>query len=218
MLLDKVTADAAGARRAGDQLGELFAEWYAARDERVHTGLDSLAMNAPSNESALEVLLILVDRHGLARPALRRILLDPEDLDNAEQSTLAVVGMKIAQYNGAARFLTWLHQVASNEAKLLIRSRDRRPSSAVAEPPVAPFVARLSTILADRDVVERALGELPADFRRPLELREVDGLDYAEIAAVLEVPVGTVRSRLSRARTALMVSLRAELDEVEVVD
>ncbi|MEL6894047.1 MAG: sigma-70 family RNA polymerase sigma factor, partial [Actinomycetota bacterium] len=139
-----------------------------------------------------------------------------DDIEETEQSALAVVAVKVGQYRHTARFTTWLHQVASNEAKMLIRARDRRPSSAVEEPPVAPFVARLSTMLADRDVIERAFSTLPDDFRRALELREIDGLDYEEIAADLDVPVGTVRSRLSRGRALLVERLRDELTDASV--
>ncbi len=198
-------------RFAADRLAELFTEWWPQRDNRAHELLDALALTAAADEDALELLLRLIDNHGLSRPALRRVLIDADDVADAEQSTLAVVAMKVGQYNGTARFSTWLHQVASNESKMLIRARDRRPSTAVAEPDVAPFVARLSTMLADRDTIERALAALPDDFRRPLELREFDGLDYDEIASTLNVPVGTVRSRLSRARSMLVANLRAEM-------
>lgn len=92
---------------------------------------------------------------------------------------------------------------------MLIRSRERRPSTPVADPEPAPFLARLSTLVADRDLIDRALGELPDTYRRPLELREIDGLDYEEIAATLDINIGTVRSRLNRGRSMLASALGA---------
>lgn len=62
-------------------------------------------------------------------------------------------------------------------------------------------------------MIDRVLGELPESFRRPLELREIDGLEYDEIAAELDIPVGTVRSRLSRGRGMLVTALRNELGD-----
>ena len=67
-------------------------------------------------------------------------------------------------------------------------------------------------MLADRDLVERAIRDLPDELRAPLVLRELDGLEYAEIASALGVELGTVRSRLHRARAALVVELRSALD------
>lgn len=211
-LLSRIGVD----RSAGQQVADLFAEWWAAHDSRAHTVLDTLAQAASTDTAALDALLCLIDRHGLSRPALRRILIAIDDVADAEQSTLAVVATKVGQYHGSARFTTWLHQVASNEAKMLIRARERRPSSAAEEPPVAPFLARLSTMLANRDVIERAFVALPDDYRNVLVRREIDGLDYEEIAATLGIPIGTVRSRLSRARAMLVELLRDELgDEVD---
>jgi DNA-directed RNA polymerase specialized sigma24 family protein len=73
--------------------------------------------------------------------------------------------------------------------------------------PLVPFLAHLSTLIANRDLIDTALAELPEAFRRPLELRELDGLSYEEIATLLDVELGTVRSRLSRARAMLAAQL-----------
>jgi RNA polymerase sigma-70 factor, ECF subfamily len=68
----------------------------------------------------------------------------------------------------------------------------------------------MSTLVANRDLIDRAMADLPESLREPLRLREVEGLDYEEIGRVLGVPVGTVRSRLSRARAALADSVRRQ--------
>ncbi len=195
---------------------ERFDSWWPARDERAAELLDALAAMASGgrtrpSSTALDVVLELVDRHGIGRPPIRRYLIDEHDIADAEQATLAVVGLRIDTWNRQARFTTWLHRVAENEAKQLIRSRDRRPSTPHAQLEPAAFVTRLSTVLADRDLVERAIAALPDELRRPLVLREFDHLDYAEIAGALDLEIGTVRSRLHRARHALVHDLRARL-------
>ena len=196
-------------RSAESAIAVRFAEWWRERAPQATDVLDALARRANGDTHALDILLTLIDRHGIARPALHRTLVDTDDIDDAEQSTLAVVAMRLDRFDGRSRFTTWLHAVADNEAKMLIRARVRRPATPTAEPATSPFVARLSTILADRDLVDRALAQLPDRLRRPLELREFGGLDYAEIARTLDVEIGTVRSRLSRARAELVTILRA---------
>lgn len=194
-------------RTAAEVVVDAFGRWYASRDDRAGELLDLLA-----SQRHTEPLLRLVERHGLARPALHRLLIDAHDIDDAEQATLVAVGLRLDRFAGTSRFTTWLHQVATNEAKMLIRTRERRPSTPTDEPAVAPFIARLSTMLADRDLVDRALARLPDDLRRTITLREIDGLDYEEIAAATGVELGTVRSRLHRARARLVDDLRAHLD------
>jgi RNA polymerase sigma-70 factor (ECF subfamily) len=189
---------------------ESFGAWWRARDERAGRLLDELAARAENDVDALGALLGLVLDNGLCRPALRTLLVDDHDLEEAEQAALAVVAQRIGQFEGRSRFTTWLHQVAVNEAKMLIRSRARRPSVPLADEPLpSAYLTRLSTLVANRMAVQEAVEALPVEFREPLILREYDALSYDEIAARLDCPVGTVRSRLSRARAALAAELTA---------
>jgi RNA polymerase sigma-70 factor (ECF subfamily) len=111
-----------------------------------------------------------------------------------------------------------VYRVTTNAALDEIRRRERRPRllpdpGATDEPPslhqrppgTGPF---LDDQLADRLDLDAALGRLPVEFRAVVVLRDVMGLDYAEIAEVLDLPPGTVRSRIARGRTALARSLR----------
>lgn len=189
------------------EMEERFAHGWAVRDPRAKDLLDELAAAAPVDPDALELLLVLLERHGVARPALHALLFDGHDVDDAEQATLAAVALKVGQFDGRARFTTWLHTVAGNEARMLLRARRRRPAEPVAEPEPAPFLARCSTLVANRDLVERVMAELPSAAREVLELREIRGMPYDEIADHLDLPVGTVRSRLSRARVQLAQQL-----------
>jgi RNA polymerase sigma-70 factor, ECF subfamily len=203
-LCDALDTDRLGREHAA----EAFGRWWSERDPLAQDLLDELATRAAGDTTSLEVLLVLIDRHGVARPALRRTLIAEHDIADAEQATMAVFAFKVAGFEGRARFTTWLHQIASNEAKMLVRARARRPSTPMAEPETSPFVARLSTLLADRDLIDRSLNELPAQFREVIVLRELDGLEYDEIATALDIPLGTVRSRLNRARALLAELVR----------
>ncbi len=186
--------------------------WWRAQDPRGAEVLERLARSGADDPHALDALLAALAANGVARPAIRRYLLDDHDVADAEQATLAVVGLRLGDWERRSRFTSWLHQVAANEAKMLIRARDRRPSTPVADPQPRPFTARLSSVLADRDLVDRAIRSLPDELREPLVLRELDGLEYVEIASALGIELGTVRSRLHRARAALVVELRSALD------
>lgn len=162
--------------------------------------LDRLAVAAATSPAALEALLGLIRANRLAQPAIRRLVVDETDVDDVEQAVLAVVALKVSQFRGEARFTTWLHRVAGNEAKMFIRARLRRPPAAGSESPERGYLARLSSVIGNRDVVERALDAIPEHYRVALVLREVEHLGYEEIADRLDVPVGTVRSRLHKAR------------------
>ena len=202
----------AGGRSARLLLDSEFDRWWAAHDERSHELLNALALRSPTEPDALEALLGIVDRHRLARAAIWKLLSSEDDVRDAEQAVLATLALRIQLFDGRARFTTWLHQVAANEARMSIRSQSRRPRPASGDERVdVTFLARLSTMVADRDVVDRAVSSLSAIHRELLDLRDVQGLDYDEIAQVLDVPLGTVRSRLSRSREALATALRREL-------
>ncbi len=169
--------------------------------------LDELAAAAKESAPALELLLRVVRSNGLARPAIRRLIVNTDDVEDVEQASLACVAVRLSTFEGRSRFTTWLHTVATNEAKLLLRTRSRRPTSdrsAVEQ----TYLARLSTLLGERDALERAINLLPPDQRDVLIAREIDGYGYDEIASRLGIPVGTVRSRLHRAREMVAGYLR----------
>lgn len=174
--------------------------------------IDDLAAAASTSLDAMEVLLGLIQSHRLAQPGIRRLVVNEADVDDIEQAVLAVVALKVAQFRGDARFTTWLHQVASNEAKMFVRSKSRRPVETVVAAPERGYLARLSSIVGDRDVIERALDALPHHYRETLILRELEQLDYVEIAARLDLPVGTVRSRLHKARALMAREIGSLLD------
>jgi len=173
--------------------------------------LDQLAARAAGGDAAaLDELLAEI------QPRVRRIcgrmLLFPEDAEEAAQDALLLVATKIGTFEGRSRFSTWLHAVASNSARQTYRSLKRRAAERPTDelPPYAD--PRTTSVIAGSrlDLLEAldAVGSARPELVEPLVLRDVQELDYNEIAALLDVPLGTVKSRIHAARTAVRPLLR----------
>ena len=153
---------------------------------------------------ALELLL---HRHADRIHAVcRRIVNHPEDALDATQEALLAVARGITRFDGSARFATWCYRVATNAALDELRRARRRPVPVDHAAPVA--TARDATAGVDARIdVDAALATLAPEFRVAVVLRDLCDLDYSEIADVLELPPGTVRSRIARGRAALAEAL-----------
>jgi RNA polymerase sigma-70 factor (ECF subfamily) len=140
------------------------------------------------------------------------MLLYPEDAEEAAQDALLLVATKIGQFNGRSRFTTWLHAVASNSARSTYRSLKRRAAERpVDELPVHADPRTTSVIAGSRlDLLEAldVVGTDHPELVEPLVLRDVQQLDYNEIASLLEIPLGTVKSRIHSARNAVRPLLK----------
>ena len=173
--------------------------------------LDDLASRAAVGDvAASEDLAWAILQLGLARPSIRRYLLRDGDIEAAEQRTLIAVAQRIGAFRGDARFTTWLHQVAGNEAKQLIRSEARhrdRAADVEVEDVAENFVARVSSMIADADALRRAFASVDERHRGALTLREEGGLTYEEIADRLEVPLSTAKTWVRRGRTEMAAAL-----------
>lgn len=156
---------------------------------------------ADGDRSALETLL---GRHAdrIHRLCLR-VVRDPTDALDATQEAMIAVTRGIHRFDGRSAFTTWLYRVATNAAIEETRRRGRRPMPTDVGPEVASPAPGPDSTTADRLDVRSALTSLPDELRGALVLRDVEDLEYAEIADVLDVPIGTVRSRISRGRRAL---------------
>jgi RNA polymerase sigma-70 factor (ECF subfamily) len=171
-------------------------------DARADGELASAA--ARGDRAALEVLL---ERHvDRVHAVCRRILGRPEDALDATQEALISVTRSIARFDGRAAFTTWLYRVATNAALDELRRRERRPRP-VEEIGDVPASGGGAAAVDARLDVDAALATLPEEFRVAVVLRDLCDLDYAEIADVLGIPPGTVRSRIARGRAALATAL-----------
>lgn len=169
----------------------------------------SLVARARSGDRrALEELL---DRHADRIHAVcRRIVADPHDALDATQEALLAVARGITRFDGSARFSTWCYRVATNAALDEVRRSRRRPIAVEPSPTLAVTGSATPDGTGAVDArldVDAALRTLPAEFRAAVVLRDLCDLDYAEIAEVLDVPPGTVRSRIARGRAALAAAL-----------
>ncbi|HET6835730.1 MAG TPA: sigma-70 family RNA polymerase sigma factor [Acidimicrobiales bacterium] len=173
-----------------------------------------MAAAQAGDRDALEALL---RRHHDRLWALcRRLTGNHADAEDALQDALIAIARGIRRYDGRAAFTTWSYRVATNACLDELRRRRRRPvpevpetlgvgtssegpGRAVSAPPAPAAVEAV----ADRLDVDAALALLPQDFRAAVVLRDLCDLDYAEIARVLGIPPGTVRSRIARGRSQL---------------
>jgi RNA polymerase sigma-70 factor (ECF subfamily) len=135
----------------------------------------------------------------------RRMTGNDADAADACQDALIAIVRNLGKFDRRSRFSTWSYRVAVNASLDELRRRRRRPQPTDVQLETArtPTSADPSTSVVDRLTLDAALATLSPDFRAAVVLRDVAGLDYAEIAAALDIPPGTVRSRIARGRAAL---------------
>lgn len=165
----------------------------------------------------------LIARHQLKVYHLAlRLTGDPEDAADMAQEALLKAFLSLPSFRGDSSFGTWLHRITTNVCLDEYRRRQRRPRvvdirpqgdelEEVDWPDPQPGPEAVVLRKEHRAELERALLSLPDEFRVPLVLRDVEGLSYADISQALQIPEGTVKSRLHRARMALRRALMAEL-------
>jgi|HubBroStandDraft_6_1064221.scaffolds.fasta_scaffold220870_2 RNA polymerase sigma-70 factor, ECF subfamily len=155
--------------------------------------------------------------------ALTGILGSPEDARDVAQDAFVHAFQRLKTFRGQSAFYSWLFRIALNAAASQRRRTKRKTTSIDAtrderggEPlDRHPEAVPSHALEADerRLAVQSALAKLPAEFRIPLVLKEIDGMKYHEIAAIIGCPVGTVRSRIHRARSELRQRLELLLRE-----
>jgi len=152
-----------------------------------------------------DAFAVLVQRHERRVYNLAyRMLGREEDAHDATQDTFLNAFRRMSSFRGDAQFTTWLHRVAINTCYDALRRRKREPALEMdqsAEGDAIPHDHAESTAVSID--VQRALLRVPNEFRAALVLHDVQDLPYDEIAEILGVPVGTVKSRIHRGRVAL---------------
>jgi RNA polymerase sigma-70 factor, ECF subfamily len=167
---------------------------------------------AAAQDGDRDALDALLRRHHDRLYALcRRVTGHDADGADACQEALVAIVRSLSRFDGRSSFSTWSYRIATNASLDELRRRRRRPEPGLPDEAVLgrrdasgddPF-ADLDTRVA----VDAALGGLAPEYRAALVLRDLSGLSYAEIAEVLDVPIGTVRSRIARGRAALVPAL-----------
>lgn len=184
------------------------------RSQAGPAGLPDVEAVARARRGDHEAFHVLVERYeGRAYRLALRILRDPDRARDAVQESFLKAYSSLDRFEGRSGFYTWLYRMVFNQC-IDMKRRDRsgrhvewndevagEGEFAPAAPPAALGVPDAEAERGElREAVMRAVAALPDDARRTLLLREVHGLSYAEIAKALEIPKGTVMSRLHHAR------------------
>ncbi len=192
-----------GSRAAASRIARSLVESGRAAD-----ALDALAAHAAADRAALELLVETLDASGVVHRFAGAVLLDRSAVDDVAQDSLISVVQSIGAYRGGGRFTSWVHTIVQRRVTdHLRRQRDTAPLVEEEAPSV-----RMSSLIATRATVRRALDGLPELYREPVVLRDLEGLSYAEIATQLDRNVGTVKSQVSRGRAMVAGALRDEPD------
>ena len=184
----------------------------------------SLVRRVQAGERAAYDLLVLKYQHKVVKLVMRYVR-NPADAEDVAQEAFVKAYRALPQFRGDSAFYTWLYRIAINTAKNALVSRDRLPVGYELDAPGHEDSADMSGRLRDpdtpeglalseeiRNIVHAAIGALPEDLRTAIVLRELEGLSYEEISTAMNCPVGTVRSRIFRAREAIDGKLREVFD------
>jgi len=164
--------------------------------------------------------LVLKYQHKVVKLVMRYVR-NPAEAEDVAQEAFIKAYRALPQFRGESAFYTWLYRIAINTAKNAVVSRDRSPvefdldtqgldESYDMQGRLKDSETPEGLVLTDeiRSTVNSAIDALPEDLRTAIVLRELEGLSYEEIAAAMGCPVGTVRSRIFRAREAIDRRLR----------
>ena len=171
------------------------------------------------DKRAFELLVIKYQRK-LGR-LLSRMVRDPGEVEDVTQEAFIKAYRALPNFRGESAFYTWLYRIAINTAKNYLVALGRRAPTTTEfdnedaesfdDAEALRDTATPENELMGREVaaaVNKAVDSLPEDLRAAITLREIEGLSYEEIAGVMNCPIGTVRSRIFRAREAIAVELR----------
>ncbi len=158
--------------------------------------------------------LLVVKYQSRVASIISRYVYDSQEVQDLTQETFVKAFRAVDRFRGDSAFYTWLYRIAVNTAKNFLESRGRRPQGSIDVMDAENFDdgGRLRDVasperLVQKEQLQQALSEaiarLPEELRSAFLLREYDGLSYEDIARILECPIGTVRSRIFRARDAV---------------
>jgi RNA polymerase sigma-70 factor (ECF subfamily) len=184
-----------------------------------------LVERVQKGEKAAFDILVRKYEHKLAN-VISRYIRDPSEVLDVSQEAFIKAYRALPNFRGESAFYTWLYRIAINTAKNHLVAAGRRPpkddidaqdaeqfeAGSGLKEYATPERLMLSNELAD--TIQDAIDELPEELRVAIVLRELEGLSYEEIAGAMECPIGTVRSRIFRARDAIEKRIRPLISEV----
>jgi RNA polymerase sigma-70 factor (ECF subfamily) len=175
------------------------------------------------DKKAFELLMLKYQRKILR--LLSRFVRDPGEVEDVAQEAFIKAYRALPQFRGESAFYTWLYRIAINTAKNHLVASNRRPSSpseyenedgeTFDETDNLSDINTPESMMASREIAETvnmAIEALPEELRTAIVLREIEGMSYEDIAQSMNCPIGTVRSRIFRAREAIALRLRPLLD------
>ena len=170
-------------------------------------------------------LLVLKHQRKIMR-LLSRMIRDPGEIEDVAQEAFIKAYRALPQFRGDSAFYTWLYRIAINTARNWLAQNNRRPSTPSAQENEDGETFDATDNLTDSsnpesemasrqiaDTVNKAMNDLPEDLRNAIVMREIDGMSYEDIAESMNCPIGTVRSRIFRAREAIATRLRPLLGD-----
>ncbi len=178
-----------------------------------HLDEDLVARVQQGDKKAYD-LLVIKYQHKIVQ-LVNRYLKDPSEAQDVAQEAFIKAYRAIGSFRGESTFYTWLYRIAINTAKNYLVSRSRRSSQyevdiqdaeAIENAPQLQGVDTPERLLLNEEIIKAiraAIDHLPEEMRTAIMLREFEGMSYEEIAEAMECPVGTVRSRIFRAREAI---------------
>ncbi len=184
----------------------------------------ALVARAQRGDKRAFELLVEKYQRKLAR-LLSRLIRDPAEVEDVTQEAFIKAYRALPAFRGDSAFYTWLYRIGINTAKnYLIAVGRRAPTSTEVEAEEAEGfeegeqlrdINTPESVLLSREIaatVNATIEELPEELRTAIQLRELDGMSYEDIARMMDCPIGTVRSRIFRAREAIAERLRPLLD------
>jgi RNA polymerase sigma-70 factor (ECF subfamily) len=183
-----------------------------------------LVARAQAGDKQAFDLLVTKYQRKLGR-LLARFIRDPAEVEDVAQEAFVKAYRALPSFRGDSAFYTWLYRIGINTAKNYLVALGRRaPTTTGFDSDDAEGfedgdqlrdINTPESVLASKEIaatVQKAMEDLPEDLRTAIELREIEGLSYEEIANIMNCPIGTVRSRIFRAREAIAAQLRPLLD------
>ena len=183
-----------------------------------------LVVRAQHGDQQAFGLLVSKYQRKLAR-LLSRLIRDPAEVEDVAQETFIKAYRALGSFRGDSAFYTWLYRIGINTAKNYLVSQGRRVPTRTGFDSEEAESFEEGELLRDINTPERmllskqigetvnlAMESLPEDLRTAIMLREIEGMSYEDIAKMMDCPIGTVRSRIFRAREAVAEKLRPLLD------